>query len=62
MGLLDNLLDTVAPETVDKMIDKGLAMAETSGRKRLPDAGILAGAGILMLLLSGILFYWGKLR
>jgi hypothetical protein len=59
MGLLDNLL---TPETVDKMIDKGLAMAEASGRKRLPDAGILFGAGILMLLLSSFLFYWGKLK
>ena len=59
MGLLDNLL---TPETVDKVIDKGLVIAETSGRKRLPDAGILFGAGILMLLLSGILFYWGKLK
>ena len=62
MGFLDNLLDTVKPETIDKVIDKGFAAAETSGRKRLPDAGILAGAGILVLLLSTFLFYWGKLR
>ena len=62
MGILDNLLETVNSETIDKVIDKGIAAAETSGRKRLPDAGILAGAGILMLLLSGFLFYWGKLK
>ncbi len=59
MGLLDSLL---TPETIQKVIDKGVAVVETLGRERLPDAGILAGAGILMLLLSGFLFYWGKLR
>lgn len=59
MGLLDTLL---TPETIQKVIDKGVAVVETLGRERLPDAGILAGAGILMLLLSGFLFYWGKLR
>ena len=60
MGLFDNLLDTITPDTVDKVLDKGIAAAERHGRRKLPDAGILAGAGILVLLLSGALFYWGR--
>ena len=62
MGIVENFLQSFTPEAIDKVIDKGFAAAETNGRKRLPDAGILAGAGILVLLLSTFLFYWGKLK
>ena len=57
MGLFDNL---ITPDAVDKVLTKGIAAAETQGRKKLPDADILAGAGILVLLMSGALFYWGR--
>ena len=54
-GFLDNLLNTVTPETIDKVIDKGVAAAETNGRKRLPDAGILAEARRRILGMSPVL-------
>jgi hypothetical protein len=46
--------------TVEKGVEKGIASFEKKARAKLPDAGILAGAGLLILLLLGALFYWAR--
>ena len=46
--------------TVEKGVEKGIASFERKARAKLPDAGILAGAGLIILLLLGALFYWAR--
>ncbi len=46
--------------TVEKGVEKGIASFEKKARAKLPDAGILAGAGLIILLLLGALFYWAR--
>jgi hypothetical protein len=51
---------TVTGRLVEKGVEKGIASFEKKARAKLPDAGILAGAGLLILLLLGALFYWAR--
>ncbi len=50
------------PNFVDRAVEtgvkRGIASFEKKARAKLPDAGILAGAGLIILLLLGALFYW----
>jgi hypothetical protein len=52
------------PNFVDRAVEtgvkKGIASFEKKARAKLPDAGILAGAGLIILLLLGALFYWAR--
>ena len=51
-----NLID----RAVETGVKKGIASFEKKARAKLPDAGILAGAGLIILLLLGALFYWAR--
>jgi hypothetical protein len=51
---------TVTGRLVEKGVEKGIASFEKKARAKLPDAGILAGAGLIILLLLGALFYWAR--
>ena len=46
--------------TVERGVEKGIASFERKARAKLPDAGILAGAGLIILLLLGAIFYWAR--
>ncbi len=46
--------------TVEKGVEKGIASFEKKARAKLPDAVYLFGAGLLILLLLGALFYWAR--
>jgi hypothetical protein len=46
--------------TVEKGVEKGIASFEKKARAKLPDAVYLSGAGLLILLLLGALFYWAR--
>ena len=46
--------------TVEKGVEKGIASFERKARAKLPDAGILAGAGLIILLLLGFMFDWAR--
>lgn len=46
--------------TVERGVEKGIASFERKARDKLPDAGILAGAGLLIVLLLVFIFYWAR--
>ena len=56
----DKTKPTYVDNLVEKGVSKGIVSFERRARERLPDAGILAGAGILVLLLLGALFYLSR--
>jgi hypothetical protein len=51
---------TVTGRLVEKGVEKGIASFEKKARAKLPDAIYLSGAGLLILLLLGALFYWAR--
>ena len=51
---------TVTGRLVEKGVENGITSFEKKARAKLPDAGILAGAGLIILLLLGALFYWAR--
>jgi hypothetical protein len=62
VSLLANLRERFKPNKdkptlVDNLVEKGVVSFERRAREGLPDASILAGAGVLVLLLLGALFY-----
>lgn len=66
VSLLANLKERLKPNKdkptyvdnlVEKGVEKGIFSFERRAREGLPDASILAGAGVLVLLLLGALFY-----
>ena len=69
VSLLANLREKLKPNKdkptyvdnlVEKGVEKGIFSFERRARERLPDAYILAGAGMLVLLLLGALFYLSR--
>ncbi len=46
--------------TVETGVKKAIASFEKKARAKLPDAVYLSGAGLLILLLLGALFYWAR--
>lgn len=52
--------NTVTGRLVERGVERGIASFEKKARAKLPDAGILAGAGLIILLLLGAIFYWAR--
>ncbi len=51
---------TFVDRAVETGVKKGIASFEKKARAKLPDAVYLSGAGLLILLLLGALFYWAR--